>query len=75
MAARPVRDRMVFTDGAAGPSVKKSLAESGKAGKKVKLGPSEGFLAAAEELDQAERRFLGKKPATPVKRKSTRARK
>jgi hypothetical protein len=50
-------------------SVKKSLAELEKAAKaKIKLGPSDPFLAGVKELDQAERRFLGKKPATPAKK-------
>ena len=44
------------------PPVKKALDDLRKASKaKVDLGPSAAFLAAAKELDQAERRFLGKK--------------
>lgn len=46
-------------------SVQKALVELKKASPtKLKLGPSDAFLAGARELDQAERRFLGKK--TPV---------
>ena len=47
-------------------SVKKALDDLKKDSKaKLKLGPSDAFLAGVKELDQAERRFLGKK-TTPV---------
>jgi DNA repair exonuclease SbcCD ATPase subunit len=50
-------------------SVKKPLADLEKAAKaKVKLGPSDAFLAGVKELDQAERRFLGKKPTAPARK-------
>lgn len=44
------------------PAIKKALEDLRTAAKaKVNLGPSDAFLAGVKELDQAERRFLGKK--------------
>ena len=61
-----------YAELAADEAVKKSLNDLEKATKaKLKLGPSDAFLAAARELDQAERRFLGKKAAAPAKKKPT----
>jgi hypothetical protein len=51
--------------------VKKTLAELEKAGHaKMTIGPSEAFAAGMKEIDQAERRFLGKKATAPAKKKS-----
>ncbi len=61
-----------YADLSADATVKKSLADLEKATKaKLKLGPSEAFAAGVKELDQAERRFLGKKTAAPAKAKKT----
>jgi hypothetical protein len=55
----------------ADPSVKKALDTLKKASKaNVKLGPSDAFLAAVKQLDQAERQFLGKKTTTVSKKKA-----
>lgn len=54
--------------------VKKSLDEVEKAGHAtMKIGPSEALTAGMKDLDQAERRFLGKKPAasSTAKKKAT----
>ena len=60
-----------YADLAADASVKKALADLSKATKaNARLGPSDAFAAMVRELDQAERRVLGKKPATVVKKKS-----
>lgn len=55
---------------AADESVKKALADLNKDTKaRLKLGPSGAFLAGVKELDQAERRFLGKRTSTVSKKK------
>ena len=60
-----------YNELAADPSVKKSLDDLKKASKaNVKLGPSDAFLAAVKQLDQAERQFLGKKTTTVSKKKA-----
>jgi hypothetical protein len=67
-----------YADLAADPTVKKSLADLEKAAKaKLKLGPSDAFAAGMKELDQAEKRFLGKKTTAPAKskKKATNAKK
>lgn len=72
-ALRPDVDAVTkaYADLAADESVQKALTEVKKASAtKLKLGPSDAFLAGARELDQAERRFLGKKKATVAKKKS-----
>jgi hypothetical protein len=57
-------------------SVKKAIADLMKASKaKVNLGPSDAFLAGVKELDQAERRFLGKKTPSTSKKKTTKSKK
>jgi hypothetical protein len=51
--------------------VKKALEELEKAGHAtMKIGPSEAFANGMKEIDQAERLFLGKKPATAAKKKT-----
>jgi hypothetical protein len=63
-----------YADLGADDSVKKPLADLEKAAKaKLKLGPSDAFLAGVKELDQAERRFLGKKPAATAKKTKAKA--
>jgi exonuclease VII large subunit len=64
---RPQVDAVMktYAELGADESVQKALVDVRKASPtKLKLGPSDAFLAGAKELDQAERRFLGKK--TPV---------
>jgi chromosome segregation ATPase len=70
---RPMVDAVTktYTELAADSSVQSALIELKKASaKKLRLGPSDAFLAGAKELDQAERRFFGK--STPAATKSTR---
>lgn len=75
---RPMVDEVTkkYTELAADPAVQAALAEIAKASKSLaKLGPSEAFTAAIKALDQAERRYLGKKPATAAKKAKAKARK
>jgi hypothetical protein len=54
--------------------VKKSLLNLEKEGHAtMKIGPSEPMAAGIKELDQAERRFLGKKPPSSSKKKAATA--
>jgi hypothetical protein len=63
-----------YAELAADASVKKAIDDLKKANKvSVKLGPSEKFLNAARELDQAERLYLGKKPTSPATKKKAKS--
>jgi hypothetical protein len=63
-----------YADLAADPKVKKAIDDMEKAGHaKISLGPSEAFHAGMKDLDQAERRFLGKKPAAPAHKSKAKA--
>jgi hypothetical protein len=65
-----------YTDLGAEEIVKKSIDDLVKASKaKVKLGPSDTFLAGVKELDRAERQFLGKKPPAASKKHAAKAKK
>ena len=59
-----------YVELAADESVQKALTDVKRASAtKLKLGPSDAFLAGARELDVAEQRFLGKKAAVVSKKK------
>ncbi len=61
-----------YADLNADPSVKKSLEELEKVGHaKMTIGPSEAFAAGMKEVDQAERRFLGKREPAHTKTKKS----
>ncbi len=68
-----------YSDLAADESVKKAIDDLTKTTKaKIKLGPSEPFLAMMKEVDQAEHRYLGKTdpaPAGSTKKSKARAKK
>ena len=69
---RPMVDEVTrkYADIAADPSVKASLAEVAKMSKAAaNVGPSDAFQAGTKALEQAERRFLGKKPTPAAKKK------
>ena len=69
---RPMVDEVTkkYAELGADEAVKGALDVVKKASKlKLKLGPSDAFLAASKELDGAERRFLGKKTAVIPRKK------
>jgi hypothetical protein len=74
--ARPLVDEVTkkYAELEADEEVKTAMIAAKKASiAKVKLGPSDAFLGAVKELDQAERRFLGK-TTTAVSKKKAKAR-
>ncbi len=66
-----------YADLGADETVKKTIDDMKKAGRvKENLGPSEAFLAGVKALDQAERKFLGKRtPAASKKKTAAKAKK
>jgi hypothetical protein len=74
--ARPLVDEVTkkYAELEADEEVRTAMIAAKKASiAKVKLGPSDAFLVAVKELDQAERRFLGK-TTTAVSKKKAKAR-
>ena len=75
---RPMVEAVVkkYADLAADEAVKKVMDELKATSKgKVKIGPSDAFVVASKQLDQAERQFLGKKPPASAAKKKARAKK
>jgi hypothetical protein len=65
-----------YADLAADESVKKSIEDLAKTTHaKVKLGPSTAFAAVVKEVDQAERKYLGKHAPTAAAKKKAKAKK